>query len=252
MTQTILITGASKGIGAAAVEAFAAGGWHVVAMARSGDALAELAGAHENVTACAGDVASSEDVARAVKAAMDATGRLDMLVNNAGLIDPVARLEDVDVAAWGHVIDVNLKGVLHGIAHALPMMKRQGGGTVVNISSGAANAAVEGWSHYCASKAAVKMLTAQLHKEEGPGSNGAGTIRSLGLSPGTVATDMQREIKASGINPVSQLPWEAHIPAQWVARALVWMAGAAADPWLGQDFSLKSDEGRAAVGLPPA
>ena len=71
----------------------------------------------------------------------------------------------------------------------------------------------------------------------------------MGLSPGTVATEMQREIKASGINPVSQLDWSDHIPPEWPARALMWMCGAGADPWLGEDISLREDEIRRSVGL---
>ncbi len=73
----------------------------------------------------------------------------------------------------------------------------------------------------------------------------------IGLSPGTVATEMQVKIKASGINPVSQLDWSAHIPPEWVARAIAWLAGPEADAHHGTDFSLKTNEGRAAVGLKP-
>jgi NAD(P)-dependent dehydrogenase (short-subunit alcohol dehydrogenase family) len=88
------------------------------------------------------------------------------------------------------------------------------------------------------------MLTRMLHKEEGE--NG---IRALGLSPGTVATEMQRQIKASGINPVSQLDWSDHIPADWPAKALLWMCGPGADAWLGGDISLRDAEIRRLVGV---
>ena len=74
-------------------------------------------------------------------------------------------------------------------------------------------------------------------------------LRILGLSPGTVATDMQRDIKASGINPVSQLAWSDHIPPEWRAKALVWMCGAEADEFLGTDISLREDSIRKKVGL---
>jgi NAD(P)-dependent dehydrogenase (short-subunit alcohol dehydrogenase family) len=74
-------------------------------------------------------------------------------------------------------------------------------------------------------------------------------VRVIGLSPGTVATDMQREIKASGVNPVSQLDWSVHIPPEWPAKALVWMCGADADGYLGQDISLRDEGIRRAVGL---
>ena len=88
------------------------------------------------------------------------------------------------------------------------------------------------------------MLTACAHKE-----NGDAGIRAMGLSPGTVATQMQREIKASGINPISQLDWSDHIPADWPARALLWMCSDAADPWVGQEISLRDPDVRTAVGL---
>ena len=76
-------------------------------------------------------------------------------------------------------------------------------------------------------------------------------IRVIGLSPGTVDTEMQVKIKQSGINPVSQLDPSAHIPPEWVARAIAWLTGPAADPHRGEDFSIKTNEGRAAVGLAP-
>lgn len=124
------------------------------------------------------------------------------------------------------------------------MAGQDSGGTIVNISSGAANSALEGWSHYCASKAAVQRLTGVAHKE----AHGLG-VRVLGLSPGTVATDMQRQICASGINPVSHIPWESHITPDWVAKAIAFLTTPDADKWLGTDFSLKVEEGRAAVGM---
>jgi len=124
------------------------------------------------------------------------------------------------------------------------MMIASGGGSILTISSGAAHGPVEAWSHYCASKAAVKMLTECVHKE-----NGADGIRAIGLSPGTVATQMQVEIKASGINPVSQLDWDVHIPADWPARALLWMCGSDADQYCGQELSLRDEDLRKRVGL---
>jgi len=88
------------------------------------------------------------------------------------------------------------------------------------------------------------MLNQSVHKEEGE--NG---IRAIGLSPGTVATQMQREIKQSGINPVSKLAWEDHIPADWPARCLLWMCGPEADRFLGDEISLRDEDIRRAVGL---
>ena len=243
--KTVAITGASRGIGAAAAEAFADAGAQVILMARDGDAIAQLAGRIGNsALAVPCDVSRYWEVEAAITAGVEAFGGLDVLINNAGIIEPIAPIDAVDPDAWGNLIDVNLKGVLHGIRAAVPVMRQRGGGTVINISSGAATSALEGWSAYCASKAAVLMLTASLHKELG----GAG-IRALGLSPGTVATQMQRVIKASGVNPVSQLDWSDHIPPDWPARALIWMCSAEADDYLGTDVKLRDPDLRARLGL---
>ncbi|MEL7013957.1 MAG: SDR family oxidoreductase [Pseudomonadota bacterium] len=241
--KTVLITGASRGIGAATARHLAEAGANVVLAARSLAALEELAaeiGAH----AIACDVARFEDVAEVVDFAVSAFGRLDVLINNAGLIEPIARIEDSDPGDWGRIVDINLKGVYHGLRAALPVMVGQGEGTVINLSSGAATSALEGWSHYCTTKAAVLSLTRCADKE----ARGQG-VRVIGLSPGTVATDMQVAIKASGINPVSQLDPSVHIPPKWVERAIAYLMGPGGDAHLGADFSLKTEEGRALVGL---
>ena len=243
--KTVAITGASRGIGAAAAEAFADAGAQVILIARDGDAIAQLAGQiGTSALAVPCDVSRYWEVEAAITAGVDTFGGLDVLINNAGIIEPIAPIDAVDPDAWGNLIDVNLKGVLHGIRAAVPVMRQRGGGTVINISSGAATSALEGWSAYCASKAAVLMLTASLHMELG----GAG-IRALGLSPGTVATQMQRVIKASGVNPVSQLDWSDHIPPDWPARALIWMCSAEADDYLGTDVKLRDPDLRARLGL---
>lgn len=241
--KVVAITGASRGIGAAAAREFAALGAKVVLMARSRDAIVELAGEiGANALAVPCDVARYWEVEAAFRAAVETFGSLDVVINNAGVIEPVARIEASDPDAWGQAIDINLKGTFNGIRAALPHMS--GGGTIIGISSGAATNALEGWSHYCASKAAALMLTRSLHKEMGERG-----IRALGLSPGTVATQMQVEIKASGVNPVAQLDWSDHIPPEWPAKALAWMCTEAADAHLGGDISLRDEAIRSAIGL---
>lgn len=243
--KVVVITGASRGIGAAAVRVFAAAGAKVAALARSESQVAELAAElGPNVMALGCDVADWNSVHAAMGAVTAHFGRIDVLVNNAGVIDPIARLADADVIAWSQSIDVNLKGVFHGMKAVLPVMRAQGSGTIITVSSGAATNPLEGWSAYCAGKAGALMLTRAAHLEEG-----AHGIRILGLSPGTVATDMQVKIKASGVNPVSQIDFATHISADWPARALVWMCGPAADEWLGRDISLRDEGVRRAVGL---
>lgn len=243
--KTALITGASRGIGAATARIFAAAGANVVLTARSGDALARLVeeiGPRARAATC--DVSRYDEVEAAVALAHDAFGGLDVLIGNAGVIEPISHLAEADPAAWSTVIDINLKGVFNGMRAALPGMRAAGGGTIITISSGAAHNPLEGWSHYCASKAGAAMLTECADKE-----NRAAGLRVMGLSPGTVATQMQHEIKDSGVNPVSRLDWSDHIPPDWPARALLWMCGPDADDWLGQEISLRDAGIRARVGL---
>ena len=243
--KTVVITGASRGIGAEAARVFAAAGANVALIARSSDAIEKLATEiGEQAIALTCDVASYASVEDAIAKAKETFGSVDILINNAGVIEPISHLASADPDEWGTVIDINLKGVFNGMRAVLPMMIASGGGSILTISSGAAHGPVEAWSHYCASKAAVKMLTECVHKE-----NGADGIRAIGLSPGTVATQMQVEIKASGINPVSQLDWDVHIPADWPARALLWMCGSDADQYCGQELSLRDEDLRKRVGL---
>ena len=239
--QTVLITGASRGIGAETATLFAAAGARVGLLARSAAPLRDLA-------SDIGDAAVPLpcDVAdyAAVAGAVDQLGGADILINNAGVIEPISHLSSSDPEDWGQVIDINLKGVYNGMRAALPGMLAAGRGTILTVSSGAAHGPVEAWSHYCASKAACAMLTRCVDKENGPQG-----IRAMGLSPGTVATQMQREIKASGVNPVSQLDWDVHIRPDWPARALLWMCGPDADPHIGTEISLRDDAIRRAIGL---
>jgi NAD(P)-dependent dehydrogenase (short-subunit alcohol dehydrogenase family) len=243
--KCVLITGASKGIGAAAAKVFAGAGANVALVARNRDAIADLAGEiGPSAIAIPCDVSRYWEMEAAVEACHSAFGQLDVLINNAGVIEPIAGLSEVDPEAWGHAIDINLKGVFNGMRAALPGMMARGAGTILTVSSGAAHNALEGWSAYCASKAGAAMLTrsADLEARE------AG-LRVMGLSPGTVATDMQRAIKASGVNAVSRLDWSEHIPPDWPAKALLWMCSAEADAFLGQELSLRDPDIRRRAGL---
>ena len=241
----MLITGASRGIGESAAHIFAEAGANVVLVARGAVEIERIAndiGAKAIAVPC--DVADYASVAAAVEKAVGVFGGLDVLINNAGVIEPIAHLDASDPEGWGKVIDINVKGVYHGMRAAMPVMEAAGGGTILTISSGAAHNPVEAWSHYCASKAAVNMLTQCIDmeaREKG--------IRAIGLSPGTVATEMQREIKASGVNPISKLDWSDHIPPEWPAKCLLWMCGPDGDDWLGGEISLRDEEIRKAVGL---
>jgi NAD(P)-dependent dehydrogenase (short-subunit alcohol dehydrogenase family) len=246
--KAAIVTGASRGIGAATARELASRGVAVVLAARSLGEIERVAaeiretGGKAEAVAC--DVARYADVTGAVERCRDAFGSLDILVNNAGLIDPISKLADSDPEDWARVADVNYKGVYFGLRAAIPVMRAQGGGVIVNISSGAASSPLEGWSHYCSSKAAVLMLTRMTHLEyAGDG------IRVVGLSPGTVMTGMQVSIKASGLNPISQMDPSAHASADRPAKAIAWLCTADAREFDGGDVSLRDEAIQRRAGL---
>jgi NADP-dependent 3-hydroxy acid dehydrogenase YdfG len=143
--KTVLITGASKGIGAATARIFAKSGANVALVARNRDAIADLAGEiGEKAIAIPCDVSRFWEVEAAVNACLKTFGSLDILIGNAGVIEPISHLATSDPEAWGHAIDINLKGVYNGMRAAMPVMQEAGGGTIITISSGAAHNALEG------------------------------------------------------------------------------------------------------------
>lgn len=247
--QTIVITGASRGIGEATARHFGQLSANVILLARTETDIKRIADEITNeggrATACQCDVSQYKDVKEALDFAEKTYSSVNILVNNAGLIDPVSRLAESDPEAWSKIADINYKGVYYGMRAAIPLMLKNKGGTIINISSGAATSPLEGWSHYCSTKAAVRMLTQCANKEYGDQN-----INVIGLSPGTVATKMQKIIRDSAINPVSQLDWSKHIPPEWVAKSIAFLCGPEGREFRGTDFSLKNNEGRERVGLP--
>ena len=239
--KTAVITGASRGIGAATSVAMAKAGASMVLAARSAgqiEALAEeICNSGGKAVAVTCDVSVFEDVQKAVNTCVETFGRLDIFVANAGVIDPISRLEDSDPAAWKRSVDINLFGAYNSLRATIPVMKTQGKGTFVNISSGAAHSPMEGWSHYCAAKAASAMLLRNAQLE-----NSEDGLRFFGFRPGTVATDMQVAIKASGVNPVSKLEISDHYKPQWPAQAIAWMCTDDADEFLGQELFMGDEE----------
>ena len=240
--KTALVTGGNRGIGLATVRALAEAGATVHFTART---AANLAAAQRDLgeIRATGHHANLTD--RIAMTTLIDQG-FDILVNNAAVITPIGRILDISAEDWAASIDINLTSAFHATQRALAHMVAQGGGTIVNISSGAAHRPQEGWSAYCAGKAGLAMLTRSVHLEYGTQG-----IRIFGFAPGVVDTDMQVAIRASGINPVSKLPRESLAPASEPARAIAWLCTPAADALAGQELDVRNPDLRAAVGLPP-
>ena len=240
--KTALVTGGNRGIGLATVRALAQAGATVHFTARS---AANIAAAQREL----GDIPATGHLANMTDRIAMATlldQPFDILVNNAAVIAPIGRILDISAEDWAHSIDINLTATFHATQRALRGMVARGGGTIVNISSGAAHRPQEGWSAYCAGKAGLAMLTRSVHLEYGDQG-----IRIFGFAPGVVDTDMQVAIRASGINPVSKIPRENLAPAQEPARAIAWLCTPAADALAGQELDVRAPDLRAAAGLPP-
>ncbi len=221
--RVVLLMGASSGIGAATAAALVARGAGVAVAARRMGALEQLAGRlGDDVLPLACDVSDAAAVRQAVAATLQRFGRLDALINNAGVIEPIGRIHETDPAAWGRSVTINLVGAYNACHAALPHLL-EGGGTVVNISSGAAHRALDGWSAYCAGKAGLAMLTNSLLAEYG----GQG-LRVFGFAPGMVRTDMQVTVKASGIGPVSQVDHATMFPPEAPGRIIAFLCSPAA------------------------
>ena len=246
--QVIVVTGASRGIGEAAALALAREGATIICAARDGKRASEVAqsivAAGGTATARACDVSDYAACEALVAETIGRFGRLDVLVNNAGVIEPIASVAASDPATWARNIQVNLTGAYYAIRAVLPHMIASGGGTIINLSSGAAVRPLEGWSAYCSGKAGVHMLTRAVALE-----NADKGIRIFGFQPGTTDTDMQVAIRASGVNPVSQIPRENLYPVSQPATAIVYLCTPAANDLAGGEVNLRDEEFRTRIGI---
>lgn len=246
--KVVIVTGGGRGIGAAAAAALAEAGATLVLAARTAaqtDSIAQAVTSRGGIavsTPC--DVSDWNAVQRLTETTLHRFGKVDALVNNAGVIDPIARIADGDPRAWARSIEINLIGAYNAIRAVLPPMLAAGGGTIVNVSSGAAHNPLEGWSAYCSAKAALAMLTRSIAHEYGTQG-----IRVFGFQPGTTDTEMQVVIRASGVNPISQIPRTNLTPVAHPAAAIVYLCTAAADDLAGKEFSLRDEEFRNRLNL---
>lgn len=201
--KVLLITGASSGIGKATAKKLASHGAKVVLMARSEDELNELKTVIEKdggqALVVAGDVTKMGDFEKAVSETISAYDQIDGLINNAGLM-PLSFVEKLKTDEWEKMVDVNIKGVLNGVAAVLPKLKENKGGHIINISSMAAHRYFPGGAVYCATKAAVKMFSEGLRQELAPKYG----INVTSIEPGAVATNLTETITDEDIKEKMQ------------------------------------------------
>lgn len=220
--KTVIVTGASEGLGKATCEIFAEAGWNVVLAARNAAAIETLAkelGAHDSeALAVPTDVADADAVEALVAQAKARFGRIDLLINNAG-IDYPGKIEELTVEQFDRVIKVNLNGVFYACKAVFPLMKAQGGGTIFNISSVAGRRGAPGATAYCASKFALSGLTEALCFEGRPHG-----IRASVIYPGGMDTGWSGEARPDFIQPRDAARFLLHTaeqPAQFVLNEAV-------------------------------
>lgn len=226
--KVVIITGASSGLGEATARHLGALGAKLVLGARRTDRLdavvADITKAGGQAIAVATDVVRAADLEALVAKGVERFGRIDVLVNNAGTM-PLSPINKLKIDEWDRMIDVNIKGVLYGIAAVLPRFEAQQSGHIINISSvaGVKVFAPIG-SVYSATKFAVRALTEGLRMEAGPG------IRATIISPGAVASELKHHSSDQDTAAAVQAFYEANeIPAESVARAIAYAIEQPAD-----------------------
>ena len=218
--KVVVITGASSGLGEAAARLLSARGATVVLGARRSDRLQsladELSGSGGKALAVATDVTHRNQVKRLVDRAAEKFGRVDVMINNAGIM-PRAPLERLTIDDWDRTIDVNIKGVLYGIAAALPHMKKQKSGHMIFVSSVAGHKIGPDFAVYAATKHAVRALAEGFRQEVKPYN-----IRTTIISPGAVATELPDSVTEPDIAEKIRTYYdEIAIPAESFAQAVI-------------------------------
>ncbi len=217
--KVVVITGASSGLGEATARLLYAQGAKVVLGARRAERIQsladELTGPGGKALAIPTDVTRHDQVKKLVDAAVQTYGRIDVMINSAGLM-PHSPLERLKIDDWNRTIDVNIKGVLYGIAAALPYMKLQKAGHIINVSSVAGHKVRPGSAVYAATKHAVRVISEGLRQEVKPYN-----IRTTVISPGAVATELPNSVTEPDIaESIHKFYEEIAIPADSFARAV--------------------------------
>ena len=234
MSGTILITGASSGIGAAAARLFLAEGWQVGLFARRAEALDEVAGGAAGAHPLPGDVTDAAAVERAVAQLADTTGRLDVLFNNAGVFTPTAPFDEVPLADWDRALAVNLRGMVVAARAAFARMRAQDpqGGRIINNGSVSAHSPRPGAGPYTVTKHAVTGLTRQLALDGRPFGIAAGQI-DIGNARTGIVEDIAARARAAGepepasfdVDEAARAVWHmATLPAEANVLSMTLMA----------------------------
>lgn len=217
--KVVIITGASSGLGEATAHRLAKNGAKLMLAARREDRLQELTDEINNNGGTAKyqvtDVTDKSQVEALAKATKDVYGRIDVLVNNAGLM-PLSPLAATKVDEWEKMVDVNIKGVLYGIAAVMPVMLQQESGHIVNLSSVAGHKVFPGGTVYCATKFAVKAISEGIRLESD------GKIRSTNISPGAVNTELTDTITHDETAKNVDELYGIAIDADAIARAITY------------------------------
>ena len=223
--KVALITGASSGIGEGAARLLAAQGHRLVIGARRTDRLVALTKSLEESGGIVRyrklDVPSADDVAAFARFALDAFGRIDVLINNAGVM-PLSPLNALKVGEWNRMIDVNVRGVLHGIAAVLPTMEEQGHGQIINISSIGGLSVTPTAAVYCATKFAVRAISDGLRQE-------TDKIRVTVIFPGVVESELANSISDDTARTAMQVFRRIAITPDAIARAIAYAVEQPAD-----------------------
>ncbi|WP_078865927.1 SDR family oxidoreductase [Streptomyces sp. NRRL S-1448] len=221
-SKVILITGASSGIGRATAQRLAREGHHVVLGARREDRLIEVAqeieAAGGKADVCRLDVTDRVAVTAFVNAAAERHGRIDVIINNAGIM-PLSRLDALQADDWDRMIDVNVRGLLHGIAATLPHFQRQGSGHFLTVASIGAHQVVPTGAVYCATKYAAWALTEGLRLELDP------SIRVTTVSPGVVESELADSITDEAAREAMRAYRADSIPPSSIADAISYAIG---------------------------